>query len=222
MGGLGRRAGIPLAAGLCLAFVAGCFGNETTLFPPGLEPLEDNTAPRPAPVPDDDFPETLVIVSGETDDYAWAHARGFIHASSEKVWATMRDAEVMSDRRNTDSQSYTYDIEPEYDFSFEIHYTVDEFVTVEWDELWRLGAIEGELLSPSYGLTRYQKVYGTQFITLLEGSITLLEVDTDIVEVQFIEHTKAVSAGPGDIEGSMTDRFASMVAVSHGDPLPQY
>jgi hypothetical protein len=208
--------------GLCLAALCGCFGNEASLFPPGLEPLEDNDAPLPAAVPDNPFPETLVLVSGETTEYSWAHGRGFVQASQEKVWAAIRDPSVMADRRNTDSQSFTYDIEQEYDFSFEIHYVVNDLVTVEWDELWRLGAIEGDLLSPTFGLARYQKVYGTQFITLLEGSIMLLEVDADTTEVQLIEHTKAVSTDATRIEGSMTDRFANIVASAHGEPLPEF
>jgi len=212
--------GVVLA--LCCAALAGCFGNEVSPFPPGLEPFEENTAPRPAAVPGEDFPETLVLASGETDAYVWAHARGFVQAPTEKVWAAMRDPAVMLDLRNTDEQSFDVDVEPEYDFSYMLHYTVHEFVTVEWDELWRLGAIEGELLAPSFGLARYQKVWGTQFISLLEGSVIVLEVDEQTSEVQFVEHTKAVSTGTGTVEGSMRDRFAAIVAAAHGEPPPEY
>jgi len=219
----GRRRGwfAPLAL-LAVCAGAGCFGNDTSEFVPGLEPLEDNTAPLPAPVPGEPLPETLGVVSGETDDYAWAHARAYVVAPAAKVWAAVRDPAVMSDRRNTDEQTFTYDVEPQYDFSFEIHYVVRDIVTVEWDERWRLGALEGTPLAPTVGLARYQKVFGTQFISRLEGSVMILAVDDAVTEVQLIEHTKAVSTGPDTIERSMADRFDNILAFVRGEPPPQY
>ena len=61
-----------------------------------------------------------------------------------------------------------------------------------------------------------------QLIDVLEGSILLHEVEPNFTRIQFIEHLGAVMAGTDDIESYLEDMFASIAAVSKGDPLPEY
>ena len=69
---------------------------------------------------------------------------------------------------------------------------------------------------------RYQKVEGSSFIELMEGSVLLVEAADGVTEVQLIEHLDAVQTGIEDVENYQRDLFGSVVAFVHGDPLPTY
>jgi hypothetical protein len=208
---------------MCGSGCLGCIGgNEESPFPPGLEPLEENTAPDPESTPDDPYPEVVSIVHDDGLDYSWAHARGFIKAPTSAVWAAMQEPLTVADRRRTDEQLYEFGVEPEYEFSFLTHYVVNDLVTVEWDEVWRFGAIEGPKDAPVFGLARFQKIYGSSFIDLLEGSMIVYEIDENTSEVQFIEHLDALMTGSDTVAGYMGDLYESVKERAHGRPLPVY
>lgn len=204
--------------------VAGCFGNSASEFPPGLEPIDDNRAPAPQGTPDDRYPERLETVHGDDveNDHMFAHSRGFVHASAAKVWLALKDPEVVTDRRNTTRHMVTYDSEPEYDFSMLIHYQVEDIVLVEWDEMWRYGVLDGSLDNPDLGAVRFQKTFGTNFINLLEGSMSLTVIEDGVVEVGFVRHLKAAMTDSDTMAGHHADIFANILASVRGEPLPQF
>lgn len=211
---------LRITAALCCAFQWGCGGNEATEFPAGLEPLEENSAP--VHQGGGTYPTELSLVSGETLDWKFVHARGYLRAPAGDVWAALKEPTVVMDVTHTDRQTFVIGTEPDYEWSYQLSYAVDEFITVEWDEAWRLGTVEGSPAAPTLAMVRYQKIFGTTFIDLLEGSILITAVpgETDITEVQFIEHLDAFSGGISDMSESMVIRFANMRAFARGEWPP--
>jgi hypothetical protein len=197
--------------------LAGCFGSSTTEFPEGLEPLEDNEIEAWGPP----FEERMEMVDGDSGRYWYAHARGYLLEPPAAIWETFKQSELMATVCSTDSHSLEEGGEPEYEHSFEVHYFVDELVNVEWDEQWRYGTVEGTPEAPELMMIRYQKVYGSDLIRLIEGSILLLATDDEAVtEVQMIEHVNAAGGGVADIRKSMQYRFDSVAAVVRGGEQP--
>jgi hypothetical protein len=202
---------------LALVTVVGCFGNDTTHFPAGLEPLEDDTAPaQQAP-----YTEGLAMVDGDNGSYTWLHGRGYLRLPPAEVWATAKDPELMATVCSTDAHMVMLDTDPAYEEVFDVHYTVDQVITVEWDEQWRYGTVEGMVAMPMLAMIRYQKVFGSELIRLIEGSIEVLATDDpDVTEVQFIEHINAAGGGVADMRKSMQHRFDAIAAVARGDAVP--
>jgi hypothetical protein len=211
--------GARAAAVVGLLAIAGCFGNTTTDFPPGLEPLEDDTAPMQQ---GGAYTETLVMVTQPLTTYNSVHGRGYILASPGTVWAASKNPDVMDQGCEVSSRMATVGVEPDYEYSLKMHYTVNDIITVEWDELWRFGTLEGTPEVPDRAIIRYQKVAGTEFIKILEGSVQLwsLPDDPDVTMVEYIEHVNARSSNASDTMKSMQERFDQMVAASHGLPVP--
>ena len=205
-----------------LPLLGACLMGGEIVFPEGLEPLETNTAPWPQPERGDPYPETLSLVSGETDTYAWTHGRGYLHATVEEAWDSLQDPEVVTDRRGVDAWSVTLEAEEGYDVAFSVHNEVYDIITVEFDIAWREGAVAGSFEDPQAVGVRFLKVAGTNLIDLMEGSVTLYEVDDTLTAIELIEHLDAYSTGTAETEAWMTDLFASVVARVAGDPLPTY
>ena len=205
-----------------LSIASGCFGNESTPFPPGLEPLEEVTVEPPAPVDGDMYPEMLRMESGDIGQYDWVQARGYIDAPIEDVYAALRMPEVVADHRAVSRHSVTLDTDPEYEHSFTLHNEVDEFITVEFDITWRLAAVEGTEEAPDTVAATWQKTYGTTFIDILRGSLLLHRVTDDVTEIEVAEHVRAASRGPEPLISYVNDLYQNLVEVSHGRPLPAY
>lgn len=224
------RAGILAFVGVRLGALSvcltGCFfgGSEATPFPPGLEPVGENTAPLPMGTPDDPFPEAIEVVHGEIDGVIFVHARGFIHAPPGKVWSALMEPDVFSDRRNIDSYSATFDVEPEYDFSVQVSYVVERVVTIEWDENWRYGVIEGTAAELEHGAIAFQKTFGTTFIALLEGSFGVFAIDGEpqITEYGFIEHLDTIMTTSDVPAQRAVDMHENIKAFVNDLPLPEY
>src|SRR5262245_521951 len=140
--------------GVCLLF--GCQDNITTPFPPGLEPLEDN---RVEERPDGPFAETLRV---ETEDSSIVkvYARGFVAVPFDTMWSVAKSPEPNKSTCATSEQIVTVGNEPQYEFSFLIHYVVYDLLTVEWDDQWRFG-----LVDDGFGMIRHQKVQGSDFVS---------------------------------------------------------
>jgi hypothetical protein len=195
----------------------GCQDDIRTQFPDGLEPLEDNRVPAPAggaPL------ERLVTMRG-TDGFKWVHGRGTLLAPPGVIWRLVKDADLLASICDTDRHTITLGVEPQYEFGFKIHYEVDELVTVAWDELWRFGTITGTPTEPALTMVRYQKVFGSDFITTLEGSVQLLATaDPGQTEIQMVEHLDAFGGSADQMEAAMRRRFASLAAGAHGTAPP--
>jgi len=209
---------------LGVVVLAGCQGTTTTPFAPGLEPVADNVAP--APGADGEYPQEVSIVTGKDkkdgETYVWVAMRGYVHAPAAEVWSSMQDPQVVADRRNTDSMRVTPDVEPDYELSYEIHYVVNRILTVEWDEHWRYGAVEGTFEAPELAAIRAQKVYGTDFIDFIEISMSVRAIDDGITEIGMVEHVSALEESEDVSARYAEDVFDNVVAVVSGDPLPQY
>jgi len=200
-------------AALAVLLASGCFGNESTEFPDGLEPLEENTAPEPD--------DGIAFVSGDNGSYAWVHGRAVVAVEPAAVWAVIETPEMMAAVCATDSHSIEVGVEPDYELSFEVSYTVDEIINVSWDERWRYGTIEGTPEAPTLGMVRYQKVYGSSLIDLLEGSIQLRATDDPAVTViEFVEHLAGAGGTIEDMTASMQHRYDTVLAVVGGDEQP--
>jgi hypothetical protein len=218
-----RAAAVLAFCAVASCAIASCKGNSSSNFPAGLEPLDPtNQAPAPAGTPTDPHPEAVESVTGETDDYVWAHAHGYVHASLEQTWEAMRDPAVCVDRRKVDQWDVTQDDEPSYKYSYLIHDLVHSIVTVEFFVGWRHDVFEGTADAPTAVAARFQKVYGTDYIEAMSGSILARKIDDTTTELELIEHLKAHAQGPGTAESTMKDYFASVVARVHGQPLPTY
>lgn len=219
-----RRGGIVSAtvAGLAVVLACGCFGNEATPFPEGLEPLEAGDPDPPEPRADQPYPEELNIQTGSEADYVWVDARGYVRAPLADVYLAMHTGEVCVDHAAVDRYSIEYDVEPDYDYSFKVHNEVDDVITVEFDMLWRFGVVEGTEEDPQMVAAAFQKVYGTTFISIMRGSVIAHRVEDGVTEIRLIEHLKAASGGVESIRSFIEDLFANIVEVAHGRPLPEY
>ena len=206
-------------ATLAGAALGGCFGNSTTDFPPGLEPLEDDNA---AQQQGGAFTETLTMEIQPFTTFNSVHGRGYLLVPPATAWAMSKNPDVMDQGCAVTRHSATVGIEPDYEYGFQMHYEVDNIITVAWDELWRYGTIDGTPEAPQRAMIRYQKVAGTDFIKILEGSVQYYGVDgaPDVTMVEYIEHVNARSSGTSDTMKSMQQRFKATAAVVHGQPLP--
>lgn len=217
------RGAASSAAFALLVVAPSCKGNSTTSFPDGLEPLDAvNQAHDPAPVAGDAHPEVLQTATGDTDDYSWAHGRGYVHASLTDTWAAMRDPDTCVDRRSVDEWTHADTVDPKYRYAFSIHNVVHSVVTVEFDVTWREDVAEGTADAPAVVAARWQKVYGTNYITLMGGSVIARRVDDGTTELELVEHLNASGKGSDTAETTMRDWFGSVVAKAHGRPLPTY
>ncbi len=210
---LSRRA---VSWSLSLLLLAACNHDISTPFPPGLEPLEDNRAPVPAPVDGDDTPEAVETLGESRGDLTVGMARGFIHAPIADVAAALADSAVAVDKTIADEASITPATDPDYPTSFAVHYTVHSVITVEWDIDWREGAEhdrEGHLQGYR---ARYQKTYGTDFITTFEGSVELTPVSDTVTAYSMIERIDAHDQEVKDTVGDTVGLFSRLRDRVHG------
>jgi hypothetical protein len=195
-----------------LVLGAGCAGDETTVFPDGLDPLESvNKAQAPAPAAGDPYPQKINMVSGSNDQYDWVHARAYVHAPLAKTWAAVHDAMVTTDF-TLSKHSYDFNVEPQYPISYVIHYEVDDLVTVNFDVTWRHGVATGTADAPQVTAGRWQKTWGTTYIRLLQGSVVGRKVDDNTTLIELIQHLDATDAGTDTITKWFNNYFNQILA----------
>lgn len=196
------------------ALASACQSDISTPFPPGLEPLEMN----PVPAASAPYTEELRMTSEESP-YIKIYARGFVLVAPDVLWAAAKNPEANAAACTTSRHSITPDSQPEYEFSFMVHYIVDNVLTVEWDDQWRFGTITGT--SPMRGIIKHQKVQGSDFIRLSEGTIELTATeDPNVSELAFVEHLDAFGGGADDVRKGVRRNYEALVAVAHGQPIP--
>lgn len=202
---------------LCLASLAGCQDDVSTPFPPGLEPLENNSVADATGAPT----ETLRTRDGSNDSFEYAHGRGFVFTSPQALWQLTKDPEAMVARCRTTTQTVMLGDDPRYELDFVVHYYVDDILNVEWDDQWRYGTIGGTPDAPELAMIRHQKIQGSDFIDRSEGTIQLIATDDpEITELAFVEHLDAISGNSGDLVEGMQDNYARLVALAHELPRP--
>ena len=188
-------------------------------FPVGLEPLEPSLAPAPE---GSDYPEAIVVVEGETEEYAWAHGRAYLHAPPQKVWKALQVADVVVDRRAVDEWGFEEGIDPAFEASFRVNNIVHDVVTVEFDVDWRLGRQLDEDDEVVLLAARFAKTDGTPFISLLEGSIVGWPVEEGIMELEIVDRVQAAQGGSEPIASYLNDLYADLHAWVHDAPLVEY
>jgi hypothetical protein len=197
---------------LAIIVLAACQDDIATPFPPGLEPLEDNAV---APRADGPFDETLRIQT-TNNDLIRVYARGFVTVPFTTLWTAAKASAPNVSVCKTDERIVTEANEAQYEYSFLVHYIVHDFVTVEWDDQWRFGLVTDEL-----AMIRHQKIQGSDFLRLSEGTIQVLATsDPNVSELAFVEHLDAVSATEADVVEGVQHNYEALVAVAHRAPLP--
>jgi hypothetical protein len=197
---------------LAVLLLAGCQDNVSTPFPEGLEPFEDNAVPAQ---PEGPFVEMLRTATGDKD-FIRIYARGFVLVPPATMWAVAKNPEPNAAVCKTDEQQVTVANQPQYEFSFLIHYIVRDFLTVEWDDQWRFGTIDETL-----AMIRHQKVQGSDFVKLSEGTIEVRPtIDPNVTELQFVEHLDATAATATDVLQGVQHNYDALVAMAHGNPIP--
>lgn len=195
----------------------GCQHQVDTPFPPGLVPLEANPVPDAAGARS----ETLRTATS-TRDYLRAYGRGFVLAPPATVWAAVEMPTSIVAACSTDQQLVTPTTDPAYELVLQIHYVVHNVLTIEWDDQWRFGTIAGTPAAPALAMVKHQKVGGTSYITLSEGTIQLAATDdAAVTELEFVEHLDAVGGSTADLLKGMQHDFDAIVATSHGNPIPR-
>lgn len=198
-----------------------CGGGEV-VYPTGLAPFETNTAPWPE---GDDFPEELSLVSGDhASGGVYAHGRGWVRAGITDVREAMFDPAVVTDRRGVDEwTSEDLAADAEFDRMFRVTLTIHDVITVEFTNEWRHGIVDGkEGQAPEVAAVSWSKVEGSDLVHLLQGSIVLTAEDEGTTAFEIMEHLDATATDTDDVTGALNDLFASVVAVVHGEPLPEY
>lgn len=199
------------------ALMTACQSDIATPFPPGLEPLETNIVPEQMGGP---YSEDLRIESTEAP-YIKVYARGYVLVAPGVLWAAAKNPEVNAASCTTSSHDVMPDDEPQYEFSFLIHYVVHNILTVEWLDAWRFGTVEGTPSAPVHTIIKHQKIHGSDFITLSEGTIELTATDDENVsELAFVEHLNAAGGGAGDVAKGVRANYNALVAAAHNRPTP--
>lgn len=198
--------------------LAACHHEEVT-FPHRLSPLEPNRAQWPDPTT-----EELDVVSGGDADLWWAHSRGYVQAPLADVWAALTDPDVVVDRREVDVWEVTDGPLPTFDRSWVVHHVVQDVITVDYDLTWAWELQEGTDDAPERIVARWDKTDGTTFIDILSGTLVLEPAadDPDVTGISAVDHLKAALRDDRTIVQYLEDLHASIVAASHGDPLPTY
>lgn len=202
----------------CALAAAGCQHDVRTDFPPGLEPLEAN------PIPAQDSGPYAEALRVQTDDTGYIHVYGlgYVLAEPATVWQATKTPTAVIAVCKTTHQTITPGDDPQYELSFSVHYEVDDIVTVEWDDAWRFGTVEGTPAAPELAMVKHQKTGGSSFVRTSEGTVELAPAagDPTVTQLAFVEHLDAVSGSDADVILSMKHEFAAIVALSHGEPVP--
>lgn len=195
-----------------LFLLAGCQENITTAFPPGLEPLPDEGM---AVALDHDGSETLVT-HALAADMIRVYGRGYIYAPLASVWAAAHEPRAWVGTCHTTTQTITPDNDPMYEYSFLVHYFVDDILDVEWDDQWRGAEIE-----PGLVMIKHQKIFGSDIIEISEGTTRLVATDDpNVTELVFVEHLEAAGGSKGDVADGMQHQYDSLRSLVNGGTVP--
>jgi hypothetical protein len=197
-------------------------GTDTHHYATGLEPLGDDVAPTPQSDGGDPYPEVLSVINGRSPHFYWVQARGFVHTSLMTTWMALQNPDVAVDRRRINHWTVEQVQNSPYAFAIVVHNEVDSLVTVNFDITWGGDVGEGTRDAPSLVSLRWDKTAGTTYITSIAGSCVLRAVDPNVTEVELIQEENAVGQDQTTITQFIEDFYASLLAASHGRPLPTY
>jgi hypothetical protein len=207
---------------------AGCTESSAVTDPDGGNPIanlapwdDPNMAPLPPATATHACAEELVVVpQGTIGRFHQSHAKGCIHAPLSEVWPAITDPEVA----HVASLATYMVVEPRMETECPgIGY--DSIYQTQWSQsgvdarlCWRHVVAEGTPTAPTRTLTRWQKVWGTIFISVMEGSLVASPHPTDpsITVVEYQYHLGAAMSDHATIEAFLTEIFTRLVARTHG------
>ena len=214
----------PFAIGLILS--VGCTQESASVvFPDVIEPIEEMKASAPEGTASNPYPEEFNLITEDEESYAWGHLRGYLHTDMAQAWAAIRSDLVYVNHRSVTEYSVEEQNSEEYDYVFLVHNFVEDLVDVEFDIEWRHAAVDGTTDAPERVAIRWQKIEGTQFIEMLEGSVQILAVPDgrkDVVEIQVIQHMTATLDQEENIIQYLSDLYERWQLVVHGEDIPIY
>lgn len=204
--------------------LVGCNQDIKTPFPEGLEPLENNRASWPS---GSGYPEELSCKSGTAEDadvgeYTWVHCKTYVNHPIADVYAAYQKPRVMTDRRAIDEMAVEWDVEADYDVSYRVKSTVYDVITVEFENTWRHGDVDGYEDELTEVGTRWQKTFGSEVIELIRGSIFTTEADADNTALEIVLHQKSLQADEPLMMQYLRDLQADILAETNGNSLPSY
>ena len=208
--------------------IASCAGNRVDSFPPGVEPWETNLAALPAATAASPCPETITFVrthytggGGRVDS---VHARACIHAPIAEVWAAVQDPEVARDHTSVNSYAVIDPPMPEEcDGAYQTQLNVGPGAfAFDFRLCWRHSVAEGLEDAPTLTATRWQKVWGSSNITLMEGSLVTRPLDghPEITVVEYQYHLDALAANHGTVQSYLDVIYHRLSDRVHGRMLP--
>ena len=205
--------------------IAGCWGNESVVFPPGLEPASAvNRATFPAADATGPYPERLdVVLTDESDqpnDPPSVHGKGYVLAPLRAVWMALRNPDVCADRHAFSAYTVRQNTEPMYDFSYAIDATVTNIITFMYTTSFRHGVLEGTVDDPMAIVEVWQKTDGSTIIGSLHGSVIGRAVTPEVTSLEMIQWSHTAMSNHADNERYLREVFDATVALSHGRPLP--
>lgn len=188
-----------LAASTLLTIGAGCFGNETTVFPEGFEPLDgENLAPPLALRADGSCEEGLTTNNSRLGRTYVTHGRGCIRRPLEAVYASLQvpEASWEPDAVNT-FMVIRPAMQAECTGPYQTATNAGSPFSVDFRTCWRFSVVDGpgDPVMADVVAARWAKVWGTSAITSLEGSVVARRdpMDPDVTRVDVQYHLNAPS-----------------------------
>jgi hypothetical protein len=192
----------------------------------GFQPLEPVTveATWPTATPGDPTPQGLgPVVPVSSFEHWGAHARGYLHAPLAKVYLALQDPaasyihnDIHSVSGTTRSGPDTLGAEP-FPVSFVVHYLNPNQPVVgdvHFEVTYRAGPLEGTEAAPVVIGQRYQKTFGTSYISVMAGSLVATSVPgaPDVTSVEMVAWLQATTQGQADCSGTLVDLFGDLEA----------
>ncbi|AKF05514.1 hypothetical protein [Sandaracinus amylolyticus] len=222
--------------GACVALMslaqAGCYGNEATVFPAGAEPWEENLAAMPPADEGTPCAEELTFHRTGWLSARSVHARACIHQPLDVVWRAIRNPQTGRDPTTTArwrvlEWDVARDEDPAPDFSYRTYLFVDDIIDLEMEQVWRHYLVQSETddtgaETPTLVATRWQKVWGTSAISVMEGSLVArpFEEDPSMTLVEYQYHLDAVARDDhATIETFLGVIYGRLKQDAHGEAL---
>lgn len=220
---------MTLVLGTSALLASGCYENVRDDFPPGFEPWETNMAVLPAatamsPCPEEISFQRLRWQPPTSRAVNSVHARACIHAPIATVWQAVQDPQVGRDHTTVNSFQV---IDPpmasecDGDYQTQINAGPAGF-TIDFRLCWRHSVAEGMEDAPTLTATRWQKVWGSNAVSLMEGSLVTrpLEGHPEITVVEYQYHLDALTSNYGTIEDFLRVIYGRLRDRAHDRMLP--
>ena len=151
----------------------------------------------------------------------WGVARTEIDAPLARLWEVVaREPVVVVNRRKVDEWTFSEELADDSEASYLVSHLVKSVFAVRWDLRWTWRVTAGTAAAPETIVGRFEKVSGTRFITVLEGTLTLEAMGSDRTGVRLDQRIGAPRTSDASIPEYATDLFAALRARVRGDELP--